>query len=468
MIKISVVVPMYNAEKYISECIDSIVNQTMKNEEYEIIIVNNGSTDNSSCIVEKYIENYSNIRIINQENRGMCGSINTGWRAAKGKYISTVHADDFIEHELLEICWKTCEEKELQVLHFGSRVICTYEKGFKNNMDKKNGEENLYNEISPNKVMTGKEMFKQWYWGGPEHLYFFNRKFLIENNLFYDETLFIGDVDFTPRLFMKAQRIMHINKVLYVYRVSELNTSQKIFKEMKYYNTMQISLYKLCDLINEYRDDSDFKLMKNFKLYFLGDFIHMKNWLNTIPGINKKFFISSLYNNSIKKYIEVFGDKCIFSDEYYVFKELKDFYYKIVDKNDIFYELNSKVYNYIEKAIKYKFNKVKKIPFKNENMKIAIYGVGNHTDNMIKYYINTIGNIKAKIYYIDSYKGKKGETYNGEKIINIDNINEYIFDYIVISSASYEKEIYFNLQKKLKNKTSIFRFYEKDDSNLFR
>lgn len=100
MTKISIIIPVYNAEKEISRCIDSILKQTFK--DFEVILVNDGSTDNSLCILQKYKEKDNRIKIINKQNEGVSQARNSGVAVAKGEYIQFVDADDYIDPKMLQ------------------------------------------------------------------------------------------------------------------------------------------------------------------------------------------------------------------------------------------------------------------------------------------------------------------------------------------------------------------------------
>ncbi len=98
---LSLIIPVYNAEKYIAECLDSLLDQDLSPEEYEIICVNDGSRDNSLSILETYAGRHTNVRIITKENGGVTTARNTGLTAAKGDYIWFVDADDLIKEQVL-------------------------------------------------------------------------------------------------------------------------------------------------------------------------------------------------------------------------------------------------------------------------------------------------------------------------------------------------------------------------------
>lgn len=98
--KVSVIVPVYNVEKYLKRCLDSIINQTYKN--IEIILVNDGSKDNSRNICEEYEKKYENISLINQENGGLSAARNTGLKYVKGEAVTFVDSDDWLELDAIE------------------------------------------------------------------------------------------------------------------------------------------------------------------------------------------------------------------------------------------------------------------------------------------------------------------------------------------------------------------------------
>ena len=110
MPKVSVIVPVYNVEEYLERCLDSLVNQTLK--DIEIIIVNDGSTDGSKEIIQKYLNKYKNIVYLEKENGGLSSARNYGIPYAKGEYIGFVDSDDYVELTMYEKMYnKAIEEK---------------------------------------------------------------------------------------------------------------------------------------------------------------------------------------------------------------------------------------------------------------------------------------------------------------------------------------------------------------------
>ena len=113
---VSVVIPVYNVEKLISRCVDSVLNQTYKN--LEIILVDDGSPDNSVEVIDGYIEKYQNIKLINQPNLGVCVARNTGFENAVGKYVWFVDPDDYIAPNCLGGILSALDENNADLITF--------------------------------------------------------------------------------------------------------------------------------------------------------------------------------------------------------------------------------------------------------------------------------------------------------------------------------------------------------------
>lgn len=125
-LKISVIIPAYNAEKYLTEALDSVVSQTMSDSDYEIIIVNDGSSDHTADILEKYKNLYSNITVINKENGGPSSARNAGLDIASGEYIYFFDADDLLINNSLEALYQCAEEKNADLVIGKYNVLTPY------------------------------------------------------------------------------------------------------------------------------------------------------------------------------------------------------------------------------------------------------------------------------------------------------------------------------------------------------
>lgn len=119
--KISIIIPVYNTEEYVRDAIMSIVNQTLK--EIEIIVVNDGSTDNSLQIIKDLAKSDPRIQVYSQENQGQAIARNYGLNKAEGKYLYFMDSDDLLEKEALSCCYEKCEKEELDFVFFDAEVF---------------------------------------------------------------------------------------------------------------------------------------------------------------------------------------------------------------------------------------------------------------------------------------------------------------------------------------------------------
>lgn len=181
--KLSIIIPVYNVEKYILRCIDSCINQHCLDSDYEIIIIDDGSTDNSlSLILNKY-KNESNVKILTQNNIGLGATRNRGIREAIGDYIWFVDSDDWIEKNILESILLILD-KVYDVIQIP--FIKAYD-------DSKNNEVVIQTTffVEPKRNISSHMIF-------PAQFYIVRRDFLKENNINFVEGIFHEDVEYTP------------------------------------------------------------------------------------------------------------------------------------------------------------------------------------------------------------------------------------------------------------------------------
>ena len=126
-IKISIIVPVYNSENYITTCINSLLNQNL--DDFEIILVDDGSTDNSRKICERYSEKNDEVILVTKENGGLCSARNLGIDTARGEYLLFIDNDDRLENGALEIIWKAITELKCDIMRFNRKRVQIFEDG---------------------------------------------------------------------------------------------------------------------------------------------------------------------------------------------------------------------------------------------------------------------------------------------------------------------------------------------------
>lgn len=204
---LSVIVPVYNVEKYLPKCIETILNQTFK--DFELILVNDGSTDNCPIICEEYAKKDERIKVIHKENGGLSDARNTGINMAKGKFISFIDGDDFIIENTYDILVGEAERNNLDII-IGNAINYYSEEEQKLKMKKRS---------FPNEVMSGIEFLKRSYKErAMVHCVvagIYRTKLIKENKLFFKKGIYHEDNLWTPQVFLKAKRVMYYDLDFY-------------------------------------------------------------------------------------------------------------------------------------------------------------------------------------------------------------------------------------------------------------
>lgn len=231
-IKLTVAVAIYNVEKYLPKCLESLLNQTEKNG-YEILLINDGSTDNSRKICEEFIEKGLNAKIIDKENGGLTSVRNLSIDLAKGENILFLDGDDYIENETMEIIFKELGDYDLLVFGFNwisENIVYTDERFLENKIYDKN--KKIENLIFSNKINSS-------VWNK-----IFKISILKENNIKFLEFKSCEDTPFTNEYIQKCNNVKIINKVLYQYLYRENSLSNQ--KKYDFYlNHLKLILYFL-------------------------------------------------------------------------------------------------------------------------------------------------------------------------------------------------------------------------------
>ena len=246
--KVSIIVPVYNVEKQLSKCLDSLVSQTLK--DIEIILVNDGSPDNSQQIIDKYKKKYPDkIKSFKKENGGLSDARNFGLIRAKGEYILFVDSDDYIEINACNTFYECAKKDNLDVL-IGNYIDVNniIENKNINHMDSE-----IYDGISFIKRYFSQSETPIMAW-----LLFSKREFLLKNKLFFKKGIFHEDEHLVPTIMLKAKKIKFINYHFYYY----INNPNSITKKKDKTKNI-IDIYEICDeLYKKYQSIKDDKVKK--------------------------------------------------------------------------------------------------------------------------------------------------------------------------------------------------------------
>ena len=245
MILLSIIIPIYNVEKYIGRCIESCLKQDLPYDEYELLIVNDGSKDGSIDVVKQYTRDNKNIRIIEQENAGLSAARNRGITEAHGHYLWFVDSDDDIkENVLAQIVYKADSQK-LDVLCFGIKVI------------KKDAAYDYYIYAErENYIYDGAAFVSKVIMPASACVALYKREFLLANNLYFRIGIIHEDQEFTPRAYCLAKRIAYIDIPAYNYWVREGSIMTSQGKQAKKAKDLLVICDSLYQFTNEHIEKS--------------------------------------------------------------------------------------------------------------------------------------------------------------------------------------------------------------------
>ncbi len=220
MAEVSVIIPVYNTEPWLDECLLSVCMQTLK--DIEIICINDGSTDKSLQVLQKYEERDNRIIVIDQENAGVSHARNVGLRLAKGKYIYFLDSDDYIAHDALEILVREMKTRNLEILLFKATVVA--EQGIDDTRVQR--EIKFFSKAHHHLAdCKGEDFFRQLV-ENKEYitcvpLQMTTREFLIEHSLLFHEGIIHEDNIFVLKCLLLASRAGYTHKTLYFRRVRQ-------------------------------------------------------------------------------------------------------------------------------------------------------------------------------------------------------------------------------------------------------
>ena len=277
MTKLSIIIPVYNVERYVRPCIESIFNQGLDDADFEVIIVNDGTPDHSMEMIADIIAAHQNITVINQENQSLSVARNNGIAIAKGEYILMPDSDDLlIENSLKPLLEKALETKvDLVVADFltmtDEEIEDFYKKEFKQSelqFEKVAGEQIFLEVLNPNQCYVWRTLYR--------------REFLVIENLIFYPGVRYQDIPFTHECYLKANNCIRTNIHLNIYRRwPGSSTNAYKFDNSKHFITAIALTWKL-RLIEGLSSDLLYKLEEDVYISFRTIIYH------TLHGIKEK------------------------------------------------------------------------------------------------------------------------------------------------------------------------------------
>lgn len=319
MVKVSVVIPVYNVEKYLEDCLNSVLKQTLT--DLEVICVNDGSEDKSLEILNKYAQKDKRMTVISQENMGHAVATNKGISLATGEYLFLMDSDDIIEYNALEVTYNKAKETDVdfvlfKAINYNNQEKKYYEtKSYSMNELYERVKENIFN-YEDIKDLIFTISVTPW-----SKLY--NRQFIIENHILFPEGLIFDDNIFFWEAFFNAEKIVFLNEFLFIrrfYSTSSTNNGDlrfldsieinnliwETFTKYNHFNEHKNTLYnnKILSLYNRYTKIKDeyknifFDEMKKSYMALLENNELFEDLLENLSPNNKNIFIQVIITDN--------------------------------------------------------------------------------------------------------------------------------------------------------------------------
>ena len=288
---ISVIIPVYNAEKQIEKCLKSVIEQTY--DKIEIIVINDGSTDNSLNVIKECSKNDKRIRLINIQNKGVSAARNLGINEAKGEYICFIDADDYVDTNLIENL-QLYFEQDYDLIKY--KAVSVDKSG--NVLEYFNGETfRLLNGQEAFNAMFANDVMLQVPW-----LYLYKKQFLIKNNFSYPEGKVHEDFARTILIILKAEKICSTDVCGYYYVQTDKSITRGNDDERIYQKSMDIIEHYdyIMEEIEKYNLND--KTKENVKMYCANNIILEAD---NLSGKKQKLYIDELKKRKVFKSIKV-------------------------------------------------------------------------------------------------------------------------------------------------------------------
>lgn len=284
--KLTVIIALYNTEKYIKRCLNSILDTTIPKHDYEIIVINDGSTDGGPRIVEEIVERNNNVILINKENGGQSSARNIGLTLAKGDYIFCLDSDDYVNSDLFPIALEEVINNNLDL--YPIQFVKVSEDG------QKLASKDSYQII--NEVISGDEFLSRFTISGAMARYFYNAEIIRDKNLKLLEGIFHEDEEFVIKFLTHVKRIKYDKLPVYFYLIRSSSTMNKpdITHRKKLINDLISVVDSISNLIFENKEN--LKIVKGLKRkkqqILLSIFLKLRN--NDFDSVFRSMIYSKL------------------------------------------------------------------------------------------------------------------------------------------------------------------------------
>ncbi len=431
-ILLSVIIPAYETGDYIGKCLDSLLGITVGK---EILVVVDSWEDSTVGALEGYLEGFGEIRVLLNDDKGMSEARNTGFRAARGRYIWFVDADDWICGAYNELLWKNLEEYEPEILLFDAGVV--------NETDQ---QWDAYNYIRKDKIkagviFSGAEFFETCYrkdaYRTPVWLNLFSRDYLERQHLFFLKNYTHEDEDYTFRALLPARRLLYIHEIFYIRRYRDNSAMTSGFHDKQLHDFFRI-LQGNAEFIKLRWTPS----LAPVLVRYLYDRVRVLIDRIRISDSQRKELWYKEAALWFYGYMKEAGQKI--SDPAVPVLAVEVFLYlRAVMEAFPFEREEAEALKEWRSAVK---EKIKSSLKNREGTYLGIYGTGNHTRMLFPIYEEIACETERQLIFIDSSRQSHTEKLEGYDIMNICDIESGTD--IVVSSYFSQDEICRRLEEK--------------------
>lgn len=461
-VTISVIIPVYNVEKYLVDCLESVVNQTVPFE--QIIIINDGSTDNSLSICEQYQNKYNNVFLYSQENQGLAAARNKGMKFVTSDYIIFLDSDDYLAVNTVERLQCQLSREDLDIVYYDTDILVEYtsEEGkftgqsFTNHYDR-------VGKIEP-VTMQGKEYFFSHYptlFPVSACMACFKVVMLREKQIIFPLIRSHEDQLFSIVAVLEASAVRYIPERFYMrrYRENSITTTELDAKRM-------VDFWQVFELQWNYYvgrketwtvEESEFLRYSMWQSY-----VASKGWMqHVILDTSAKEALKRYQAAFCKSWMTMCGNKnasLLFCKKCIGFCR---------GWNEQETEVFNEIYVFLTTEYKKRLKEMlMKLPLSKKNSKVGIYGTGYHTQQLLCWYAYLCGEVQCELIFIDTYKASGVGEYWSQPIMNIADVEGSV-EYIVISSVEYEMQMKEQVKTLYGDSIPLICFYETDKENIF-
>lgn len=303
MIAISLIVPVYNVEKYLARCLDSCLHQDLNEDEYEIIAVNDGSCDGSLKLLKEYVDKYHHIVLIDKPNGGLSSARNAGLERARGKLIWFVDSDDWIVENCLKTVCSLFESNDMDMMAFNTYYATDI--GYK--------EQPVKRKMTDGQMLDGVQLYNQGFiypFTGVQ-FYIYKSSFLKKHDLHFVDKIYFEDWLFTPVAYAYCDKCLYWDKSLYYYYMRTGSITQSVPSVKKAEDIIKVAeqLYMKITSVNRERSIILYKSIACLTKSFYAQWYYLSKADRTYlrkTFLTKDFWVKSILKSRKLKYIVVF------------------------------------------------------------------------------------------------------------------------------------------------------------------